>query len=357
VPQKLKVGVIGTGGISGVHFSGYAKSGMAEIYALADIDKGALAHRAEQHDVPPERCFSDHRKLLKLKKLDAVSICTPNALHCRQAIDALKAGKHVLCEKPMAMNPAEAQRMIDASEAAAKKLQIGLHQRFRNDARFIQRLVAEGRIGPVYYARCQAIRRRGVPSWGVFGQLDKQGGGPLIDIGVHQIDLTWWMMGCPRPVSVSGQTYRTIGNKPGHLGSFGRWDYKTYTVEDFACGLVRFEGGQTMMIESGFNVNLDANSMNSHVVGDKGGAGLSPLTVQIEMNGHLTDCTPTNVNAMDNPGPMAGLSDHEKEVRAFCRSILKDKPVPVPATEAIWTQKMIDGIYRSAKSGKEVAIK
>ena len=355
--RKLKVGVIGTGGISGVHLSGYAKCGMAEIYALADVDAGALAGRAKQYGVPAERCFSDHRKLLKLKDLDAVSICTPNVLHCPQTLEALRAGKHVLCEKPMAMTPAEAQRMVEAAGKARRKLQIGLHQRFGEDAAFVKKLVAGGTLGKIYYARCQAVRRRGVPSWGVFGQLDKQGGGGLIDIGVHMIDLTWWLMGCPRPLSVSGQIYHTIGRKAGHVGQFGQWDHKTYTVEDFACGLVRFAGGETMSIECGFLVNLDGDRMGCHVVGDKGGAGLGPLSVQIEMNGHLTDCTPNYVGKADAAGPLSDLTHHEKEVFSFCRSILKDQPVLVPGAEAIWTQRIVDGIYKSAETGREVAIK
>ena len=354
--KKLKIGIIGTGGISGVHFSGYAKSRVAEIHALADVNDRALSSRARENNVPAERCFNDYRKLLNLKELDAVSICTPNTFHCRQTVDALKAGKHVLCEKPMAMTPAEARRMVSAEQQAGRKLQIGLHNRFRNDAAFIKKLVDGGALGNIYYARCQAIRRRGVPSWGVFGQLDKQGGGGLIDIGIHMIDLTWWLMGCPRPVAVVGQTYKTIGGTGGHVGQFGKWDHKTYTVEDFACGLVRFEKGATMSIECGFIANLEQDQMGCHIVGDKGGAGLSPLSVQVEMNGHLTDCTPRNIDAMDKPSPLGNLSDHDKEVVAFCQSIIKDQPVAVPGAEVIWVQKIIDGIYRSARAGKEVAI-
>jgi len=355
--KVLRVGIIGTGGISGVHCSGYVKSGMAEVYALADVHAESLSRRAAEQKVPAERCFADYRRLLRLKELDAVSICTPNRFHARQSIDALRAGKHVLCEKPMAMNARQAQQMVDEADKAKRKLQIGLNHRFRNDAQFVRKLVADGRLGRIYYARCQAIRRRGVPSWGVFGQIDKQGGGGLIDIGVHQIDLTWWLMGGPRPVSVSGQTYQTIGPEPGHVGIFGRWDHTTYTVEDFACGLVRFEGGATMSIECSFNVNLDRSREGCNIVGDRGGASLGPLAVQIEMNGHLTDCTPNNIDDVDRGLGGLALGLHEKEVVAFCESILVDKPVAVPASEAIWTQKIIDGIYRSSKTGREVAIR
>ena len=363
----LKVGIIGVGGISATHCSGYAKSRLAEVYAMADLDAEALTLRGSECGVPVERRFNDYRDMLKLHEIDAVSICTPNALHCRQSIDALRAGKHVLCEKPMAMNPAEAQRMLDAAEKAGRKLQIGLHNRFRNDAAYLKALIDAGTLGRIYYARCLAVRRRGVPSWGVFGQLDKQGGGAVIDIGVHQIDLTWWLMGKPIPVSVAGQTYRTIGDQPGHMGMWGPWDHTTYTVEDFACGMVRFDNGATMLIECGFNVNLETDRLSSHLVGDKGGAGLGacekqgsrpePLLLQVEINGHLTDCLPNDVDALDARSPLGRLSAHEKQVVAFCRSIVQDVGGAVPGSEAIWTQKIIHALYRSAQTGREVRIR
>ena len=192
----------------------------------------------------------------------------------------------------------------------------------------------------------------------MFGQLDKQGGGGVIDIGVHMMDLTWWLMGCPRPVAISGATYRTIGNTPGHAGVFGAWDWKTYTVEDFAVGLVRFATGATMSIECGFIANLDKAHEGCHIVGDKGGAGIDPLSVQLEVAGHLLDCTPNDIATRDLHGrPDKASTMHEKEVYGFCQSILTNKPVWVPGTEIIWVQKMIDGLYASAKAKRELAIK
>ncbi len=355
--KHLKVGIIGVGGISGVHYSGYTKCGVADVYAICDIKPDVLEAKSEKYDVPEERCFLDHRELLKLKEIDAVSVCTPNKSHCEITCNALKAGKHVLCEKPMAMNPREAQRMVDTAQKAGRLLQIGLMQRFRGDANYVQQLVEQGVLGKVYYARCQSIRRRGVPSWGVFGQLEEQGGGPLIDIGVHQIDLTWWMMGKPRPVAVSGMTATTIGNTPGHFGMFGPWDWKTYTVEDFACALVRFEGGATMTIECSFNSNVDRDSHAAHILGDKGGAGIGPLSVQLEVNGHLMDCTPCDIKNLDLAGMPTRSTNHELEVAHFCDCVRRGEPTRVPGSEAIWTQKIIDGLYRSARLGREVKIK
>jgi predicted dehydrogenase len=355
--KQLKVGIIGTGGISAVHYTGYQKSGQAEVYAICDCKPDVLEKKSDEYRVPKSRCFRRHTDLLALKEIDAVSVCTPNRSHMPITVDAFRAGKHVLCEKPMAMTPAEAEKMNAAARKAGKKLQIGLMHRYRVDAGYVKDLVMSGALGDIYYARCHAIRRRGVPSWGVFGQIKEQGGGALIDIGVHQIDLTWWLMGCPKPVAISGQIYRTIGNTPGHCGQFGPWDWKTYTVEDFACGLVRFANGATMSIECSFVANLDKDHEGCHLAGTKGGAGLGPLSVQIEQCGHLMDCTPRDMVLTDLHGQPCDLKMHEVEVASFVDAVRTNKPVKVPGVEAIWTQKIIDGIFRSAKAKKEIPLK
>ena len=344
--KTLKVGLIGAGGISTVHIEGYQKSGKAEVVAICDISADRAQAQAAKFKIP--RVFTSAAKLLALAELDAVSICTPNFDHKASTLKALQAGKHVLCEKPMAMNAKEACQMIAAEKKSGRKLQIGLNNRFTGGSQFLKRFISDGHIGKPYYARSLSIRRRGVPSWGVFGQKKLQGGGPLIDIGVHMIDLTWYLMGCPKPVAVSGKTYETIGKTPGHAGQFGPWDYKTYDVEDFATALVRFENGATMMVESAFCVNLDKDVWNCNIVGDKGGVSLTPLTVHTEVGGHLMDCTPAHI---------PNIQGHHAEVAAFVSAILDNKPVPVPAAEAVWTTKIIDGIYASSKSNKEVALK
>ncbi len=356
--KLLKAAIIGAGGISPVHNSGYVKSGMAEVYAICDDRPDLLEKRSKEWNVPMERCFANYKDLLKLKEIDCVSVCTPNKLHCPQTVDALKAGKHVLCEKPMAMTLAECEKMNAAAKASGKKLQIGLMHRFRNDAGYIKKLLDDGVFGDIYYARCTAVRRRGVPSWGVFGHLDKQGGGGLIDIGVHLIDLTWWLMGKPTPVTVSGASYRTIGNTPGHAGQFGPWDWKNYTVEDFVSGLVRFSNGATMSIECGFCCNLDRPREAFHIVGNKGGAGIEPLNIQLEVGGHLMDCTPQDISTVDmHDQSDSATTKHEKQLFSFCQSIVDNTPVYVPGTEVINVQKIINGLYESAAKKKEVSVK
>ena len=354
--KTLKVGVIGVGAISPIHLNAYQKHPQAELVAIADISEANLAGAGEKYGVPEDRRFTDFKKMLKCKDLQAVSICTPNWLHAPVAIAALKAGKHVLTEKPMAMNAAQAQKMVDAAKAKRLKLHVGHNHRFDPESVFAKELIENGKLGDIYYARVQAVRRRGCPGWGVFGQLDKQGGGAMSDIGVHVIDLTMHLMGHPKPVTVSGAAYRTIGNKPGHVGMFGVVDHKTYTVEDMAVGFVRFANGATMHIETSFNANLDKDEFNTFLVGDKGGLSVYPLKVQTELNGHLTDCTPQYVSSHPMPYPAAS-GGHDKSVFSFVDAALNGKPAAIPGSQVILTQKIIDGLFASAKTGREVAIK
>ena len=345
--KKIKVGVIGTGGISRMHIEGYQKCPNVEVIAACDIDEARVKEAAKRFGIA--NTFTKIGKLLAMDEIDAVSVCTPNFNHKASSIKALKAGKHVLCEKPMAMNAREGQAMIDAAKQARKLLQIGLNNRFQPEVQYLKKLIDAGKIGQPYYARSRSIRRRGVPSWGVFGQKKLQGGGPLIDIGVHAIDFTWYLMGCPKPVAVSGKTYETIGATPGHIGMFGAWDHKTYTVEDFAVALVRFDNGATMSIESAFCVDLPADRFGCDVVGDKGGVGVDPLSVQLEIGGHLTDCTPNYIPR--------GVKTHHLGVAAFVAGVAKGTPLPTPADQIIHVQKIIDAIYASSKANKEIRLK
>ncbi|KPK82765.1 MAG: hypothetical protein AMJ81_09315 [Phycisphaerae bacterium SM23_33] len=344
--KKIKVGIIGAGGISRQHVEGYQKCPDAEVIAICDILPQRAKALAEEFHIP--KWFDSAARLLALKEIDAVSVCTPNYDHMRSSVLALRAGKHVLCEKPIAMNARQAQRMVEAARQARKKLQIGLDKRFSSGVQFAKQVIAEGRVGKPYYARSLSIRRRGVPSWGVFGQKKLQGGGALIDIGVHSIDTAWYLMGCPRPVAVVGKTYRTIGDTPGHVGMFGPWDYKTYDVEDFAVALVRFAGGATMMIESAFCVNLDKNVFGCNIVGDKGGVSLDPLQVHLEAAGYLMDCTPNH---------LPRVQTYHAEVAAFVDAVAQNKPSPVPGSQIVWVQKIMDGIYASSRASREVRIK
>ena len=241
---KVAIGIIGFGGIAkAAHATGYKKlPDWCEIVAAADIEPERLTEaQSDKWNIP--HVFTDYKKMLEMPEIDAVSVCTPNYVHMQPTLDAFAAGKHVLCEKPMAINATQAKQMVAAAQAANKKLQIGYNLRFGAGAQAARRAAQEGLLGDVYFARARALRRRGVPGWGVFIDKEKQGGGPLIDIGVHITDMTLWLMGHPKPIAASGQTYTKFGTREGVLGQMGKWDPKKYTVEDFATAIIRFDNG------------------------------------------------------------------------------------------------------------------
>jgi predicted dehydrogenase len=345
--RKLRVAVIGTGGIAtAVHLPGWRTCPRAEVVGCYDLVPERSAKAAQDFKIP--RVYGSFAEMLGDRSVDVIDVCTPNYNHKPSAVAALAAGKHVYCEKPIALNGREGAAMVAAARKARRKLMIGLNNRFRGDVECVKALADAGKLGHIYYARSRSIRRRGVPSWGVFGQKKLQGGGPLIDIGVHMIDVAWHLMGKPRPVSISGKYYETIGQTPGHRGMFGGWDWKTYDVEDFATALVRFANGATMSIESAFCVNLPEDLNSVDIVGDKGGAQVSPLKVVLEECGYLLNCEPQFVSDR--------MQSHAAGLHSFAAAVLDDTPVPIPGAEALVTQKIIDGLYKSSRSGREVKI-
>jgi predicted dehydrogenase len=347
--KTIGIGIIGSGGIAqGAHMPGYKalESEGVRIVAVADAAAATAKAAAEKFDVPHQ--FTDYKKLLAMDEIEAVSVCTPNFLHKQPTIDALNAGKHVLVEKPLAMNAHEGEEMVAAAKKNKKKLQVGFMTRFSGQAQALKRFISAGDMGEIYYARAQALRRRGIPGWGVFIEKDKQGGGPLIDIGVHILDLTLYLMGHPKPTHVSGITYAKFGKRDDVLGLMGQWDPKKFTVEDFAVGFVRFDNGATLTLESSFVANMEQNDLfNTQLFGTEGGCQYSPVKMFFEKNRTLVDATPVflpNVRA------------HEAEIRSFVKAIREDLPVEVPGEEGLKVTQIIDGIYRSSEEGREVAI-
>ena len=206
-------------------------------------------------------------------KPDAVDVCTPNGVHAPAVIDAANAGCHVLTEKPMAMTPAECEAMIAAAKANDVKLVTGFQFRYHPNSQMLCRARDAGEFGDIMFVKCQALRRRGIPNWGVFGQKDLQGGGPMIDIGVHVIEMAHYVIGSPKPVAASGNTWTYIGDKPSKtVSTWPNWDYKTYTVEDLAIGQIRFENGALLQIEASFCAHIEKDVWNFSLMGTKGGA-------------------------------------------------------------------------------------
>ncbi len=353
--KPIGIGVIGTGGIAqAVHLPAYKKlqeQGKVKIVALCDINPAKLSEANSKFG--PAQVYADYKELLQNPEVDAVDVCTPNFMHMPPVVEAFAAGKDVICEKPIALNGKQGAQMVEAAQKAGKKFQVGLNMRFGSGPQAIKRMTDNGVLGDIYYARAQALRRRGVPTWGVFTEKDKQGGGPLIDIGVHILDMTLWLMGHPKPVSVSGNAVTKFGHRSGHVNLFGKsWDPNNFTVEDFACGFVRFANGATLVLESSFVLNLDRERFETSLFGTEGGVFLdlhndANTRIYREESGTLTDSTPVFL-------PKVG--SHEAEIFAFVQSIIDDKPVAVPGEQALMVSRILDALYESSETGHEVIL-
>ncbi|MBS3762671.1 MAG: Gfo/Idh/MocA family oxidoreductase, partial [Planctomycetes bacterium] len=299
--QEIKVGFIGTGGIAGRQARTLDEIEGVDVVAGADPVEEAREKFAADHDVA--QMFSEYEEMLELEELDAVSVCTPNFLHHAPTVAALKSGNDVIVEKPMAMNADEAQEMVETATEADQKLVIGFQFRLSPQAQMLKRYLDEGEIGQPLFGRVQALRRRGIPNWGVFGRKELQGGGPLIDIGVHMMEMAHYLMGRPRPVAASASTYTYLGDKPSDVESrWAGWDYKTYTVEDLATGYIRFENGACMAVESSFAAHIEGTTMNVQIMGEKGGCTYAPPKIFKDEAGTMVNVEPAyvgNYNAFD----------------------------------------------------------
>jgi predicted dehydrogenase len=346
--NKLGVGVIGSGGIAqSAHLPGYAAiPDLCEIVAIADIDPDVARAAADKYNVP--NVFSDYRDLLAMDEIGAVSICTPNYLHYEPTLLAFEAGKHVLCEKPIAMNAGEAKEMVDAARRAGKKLMVGYNNRFLPANQLLKRYIEGGALGEIYYARAQALRRRGIPGWGVFIDKEKQGGGPLIDIGVHILDMTLWLMGHPKPVAASGITYAKFGHRGDVVGFLGQWDYEKFTVEDFAAALIRFDNGATVVLESSFVANIPEDVWNTTLCGTEGGATTNPPTIVKEEFRSLQTFKPEIKSE--------NINTHWAEVKHFVEAVINDTEPLTTGEHGLMVAQIMDAIYRSSELGREVTI-
>ena len=349
--KEVRIGIIGTGGIANAEhipaYLGLADQGV-RIAAICDIKPEAMEKTVGRYpalaDVPR---FVAFEKMLADAELDAVSVCTPNNAHMPATVAALRAGKHVLCEKPIARNAREGQAMMRAAKRYRRKLMIGLNNRWNTWVQTVKRAIDAGKLGEIYYARAQALRRREIPGWGNFIDKEVQGGGPLIDIGVHILDLTLYLMGFPEPVAVSAQVATKFGNRSGVIGLWGQWDPKKYTVEDWAVGFVRFANGASLVLEASFASNISEPKFESTLLGTKGGAEVLAGKLFTEEAGTLWDLAPYG---------LAKQRTHTVEIAKFVQSVREDKPVPVPAEEAIMTTRILDAMYRSAETGREVRL-
>ena len=350
--KKLRVAIIGCGGISQSHLEAYKKIPEVEIVAGVDIRPERLQLMHEKWNIPENALFSDWKEMLRKIKPDAVDVCTPNGQHCAPVVDACNAGCHAMVEKPMAMNPAECKKMIAAAKKNNVLLSVGFQQRYSNKTQALIQARKEGRFGDIMFVRCQALRRRGIPNWGVFGQKKLQGGGPMIDIGVHILECAYEFMGAPEPVFASGNTWTYLGDKPSKVrNAWPNWDWKTYTVEDLAIGQIRFKNGAILQIESSFAAHIEKNDVfNFTAMGTKGGCSWENAAIFTDEHDLMVNMTPTYLGGDDWVDMFA------RKLQNWVNAIRKGTPLGASGEAGLAVQKMLDGIYRSAAAGKEVAI-
>ncbi|MCL2099176.1 MAG: Gfo/Idh/MocA family oxidoreductase [Oscillospiraceae bacterium] len=356
--QKIRIGIIGCGGIAnGKHMPSLAKLKNVEMVAFCDIVEEKAAKAAKQFGTADAKTYVGevaYKKLLEDKTIDVVHVLTHNTLHCSMTCDALEAGKHVMCEKPMAVSASEAQKMVDTAKKTGKLLTIGYQNRQNAAVRFIKAEAEAGTFGEIYYAKGTAIRRRAVPTWGVFLDEEKQGGGPLIDIGTHALDLTLWTMNNYKPKYCVGTTYHKLNSQTNSGNAWGDWDPAKFTVEDSAFGFIVMENGATILLESSWALNsLDVREAVTTLCGTLGGADMvDGVRINGVKHGRQYVMQP-NLRA----GGVAfyeGASDDpaELEAAAWIDSVVNKKPLVVLPEEAFVVTQILEGIYKSAKTGK-----
>ncbi|GMV66014.1 MAG: Gfo/Idh/MocA family oxidoreductase [Candidatus Omnitrophica bacterium] len=349
--KTLKVGVIGVGGIAHTHFPGWQESPHTEIVALSDVSAEALKSAGEKTGAT--KLFEKGEDLIACKEIDVVDICTPNMYHTPLTVAALEAGKHVICEKPLAPQPDDIRKMIAARDKSGKMLMTAQHFRFEGSSKALKAEVDKGVLGNVYHARCWMLRRSGAPTRPGFIQKKHSGGGPCIDIGVHILDLTLWMMGQPKPVTVTGVTQDKLRRLPGAFSNWGGPIPADWDVEEFASAFVRFENGATLVLEVSWLLNhpkTHGEDMQMWLYGDKGGAHW-PQNVILTTDNATCQHFDTQLQNAESGEP------HAKECMAFAEAIIKGEPSPVPAEQSLDVIAILDALYKSAQAGREVCLK
>lgn len=360
--KKVRAAVIGVG-IGKYHMEGYQSHPNAEVVAVVDVREDAAHAAAQKYGIP--NAFVDHREMLKMKEVDCVSVCVPNKFHMPLVIDCLKAGKHVLTEKPLARNATEGKKMVDAAEASGKLLMIQFNNRFRPESQLLKSYIDAGDLGNIYFARCGWLRRNGIPGWGNwFTTRDMAGGGPLIDLAVHMLDLTMWFMGNPQPQTVLASTYSVFGPKMECLGPWGTPNPKgIYDVEDMAVAMIKFANGATIALEASWASRCKREWVYSTLMGERAGASLERVFEVDGIDDTSVDTLEVYSQRFDQPVneslifPADEAMGRHSAVKHFVDCIVTGKQPLSPGTDGQRIMKILDAAYKSAKTGKAVTIR
>lgn len=352
--SKIKIALIGAGNIANAHLRSYQSVGDAEIYAICDINEQRLNETADRFGI--ERRYTDVDTMLAaLPELDAADVCVWNCNHAACAIKALNAGLHVLCEKPMAYNTEQAAQMLEAARRNNRLLMIGFVCRFEKESKIAMDFINKGYLGDIYYSKVLFTRRHGNPG-GWFADKSRSGGGPVIDLGVHVIDLVRWLMGNPRPVSVYAVTYDKIGKRDYLKNAVdyspkGASAEEPSTVEDFASAMIRYDNGAVTYLETSYSLN-GPDEYRQELFGTKGGIDISDgVKLYTECNDYLSDISVSTKNYKGVTG-----TDFEEEMAHFVDCVKNGTTCIAPAEDGYQIMRILDAIYESARTVHEVLL-
>jgi len=354
--KRINVGIIGAGNISESHVQSYKKLENVNVLAVCDINRERAEDYARRYGIA--YVFEDYNEMLKLEELDAVSVTTWNNGHAPISIAALKAGKHVLCEKPLAMNARQAQEMVDTANETGKLLMVGFVRRFEKHANYIKQVIEDGDLGKIYYAKTGYIRKWGNPG-GWFSDKKRSGGGPVIDLGVHVIDLVRYITGKPKPVSVMASTFNYLGMKPEMKGlsKYLSRDYDEKNpyndVEDAATAIIKFDNGMTLFFETSWVLHTKESTNYLYLYGDKAGVQMEPVLEFYKEDGrnYFVEERPL---VQEEKNKFSAIFD--REIAHFVDCIANGVECISPGEDGIEIMKIIDAIYKSAETGHEVII-
>lgn len=366
--KTLRIGFIGCGGIANQkHFPGMYGIEGVELVAFCDLIVERAEKAAKQYGTPDAKVYTDYHELLADPTIDAVHVLTPNVKHCQISCDAMEAGKHVLCEKPMAATYADAKKMIETRDRTGKLLTIGYQYRHFVVNQTAKKVVEDGQLGEIYYAEASFIRRRGVPTWGVFPDKSQQGGGPLIDIATHVLDLTLWMMDNYEPAYACGVAFEKLGryltpDKQGQYNSAGDpdfWNNETYEVEDSAMGFVRMKNGATIYLKSSWAINMVNHNAADEIILCGTDGGLDTLEGVVRLNNvvagkpcitQVGDKVASFIPGFSGDGP----SGPSQEALYWVGALRGENPLYVTADQALVVTRILDAIYESNRTGQPV---
>lgn len=345
--RVIGLGVIGCGGIGLHHLKRLLEIEEARVVAGCDINPLALERFGTEAGLSKQGLNRDYSRLLKRDDVDAVFVCLPNVLHSKVTVEALEAGKHVYCEKPMAVNLSEAGKMVETARKSGGKLLIGLQSRFRGDAQALKRRVEEGDLGEIYYARCGWLRRSGIPGWGSwFTRRKDAGAGPIYDIGVHVLDLTLWLMSNFEPAKAYASSYAKFGPERRGLSSWGKPEPEGYfDVEDLAAALLKMGDGASVSFEVSWASHIEGPRRFLSLIGEKAGLDLETTTIYATEGGGHVD----KKIHFDEVDPYLAAMKH------FVDCILEDREPLTRPEEMLGLQRTLDMILKSSQEDRVVS--